>query len=63
MSATLTFVFPNEETRLRFAEWMCDGGGEDEFAVTGSPYLNFDYHQGKGFIEDGVVVVTMDGEG
>lgn len=59
MKPTLTFVFENEELKERFAAWMCDGGGEQEF-MRNNPDVSFDYWQGKKFLENNVVEVTID---
>lgn len=61
MKPMLTFVFDTEELKQKFAEWMCDGGGEQEFMQIFSS-VSFDYHQGRKFLENNVVEVTIVGD-
>lgn len=58
MKPILTFVFDNEQLKKDFAAWMCDGGGEQEFMNT-RPDVSFDYWQGRKFLENNVVEVSI----
>lgn len=48
MSHELKITFPAEEAKKKFAEWMCDGGGEQQYmdAMEDSetPNLKLGYH-------------------
>lgn len=57
----LTITFPTDEARRVFAEWLCDGGGEqsyfDAMEDTATPNIQLDYHGGGGFIADNTIRV------
>jgi hypothetical protein len=61
MKPMLAFVFDNEELKHKFAVWMCDGGGEQEFMQI-EKNASFDYHQGRKFLENNVIEVSIVGE-
>jgi hypothetical protein len=48
MSRKVTFEFPDDETAMTFAHWMCDGTGEQDYWLcceeAGRPMVRFHYH-------------------